>query len=353
MNRIVYIYVIIIFITAFSVEVYGQGALPNRTNSKVYKEYTDSLKRTPYPWHWPVMGGKLRKLGFDLPYPNGLMVNYAYSQQELMLSDVYVGFNPNNLTPIDGIARFSRIQANVNAISVRYDFWLLPFVNFSVIGGRINADTNVDLGLPFEASFIARSQGTSLGWNTVVAGGLGPIVLNADFTQVFTWTKNTERPSKTNVIGARLGHMIRFKNRPYRNIVVLAGGQYLKLNKTSNGKTDLEKVAGISPDDKARISEQLNDWYNNLPGSEQEIFSGLYKGLNGWLTNSEGTILHYKFNKKLYYPWSMSVGFNYQHNKRYQLTSMYSFLGSRNQFTVGLTYRFGFRGKNYLHGLTL
>ncbi|WP_340112710.1 hypothetical protein [Maribellus mangrovi] len=66
-----------------------------------------------------------------------------------------------------------------------------------------------------------------------------------------------------------------------------------------------------------------------------------------------GTNLYYAFNKKLYSPWSMSVGFNYQHNKRYQLTGMYNFLGSRNQFTLGITYRFGIRGKNYLHGLTL
>jgi len=29
------------------------------------------------------------------------------------------------------------------------------------------------------------------------------------------------------------------------------------------------------------------------------------------------------------------------------------FLGSREQFIVGFTYRFGWKGKNYLHGVTL
>lgn len=353
MNKYLAIFTITLIFGLFATRANGQGAVPHRNLNDVYQQYTDSLKRTPYRWHWPLMGAKLKKLGFDLPYPNGVMVNYAYSQQYLTLSDVHVGFDPNNLTPIDGFARFSKIQANVNAISVRYDFWLLPFINFSILGGHISADTNVDLGLPFEASFVAHSQGTSLGWNVVAAAGMGPIVVNGDFTQVFTWTANTDKPSKTNVIGARLGHMIRFKNTPYRNFVVLAGGQYLKLNKASTGMADLEKVAGITPGDKARVSEQLDDWYFGLPGREQEILGGLYQDLDAWLNNTGGTNLHYTFNKKLHYPWSMTVGFNYQHNKRYQFTSMYSFLGSRNQFTFGVTYRFGFKGKNYLQGLTL
>ncbi len=352
MNKITYLLIILIFCLLAEYS-HGQGSLPNISADKIYEEYRDSLMNTPYEWHYPILGAKLRKLGFDLPYPNGIMVNYAYSVQDLTISNAHVGFNPDNLIGIDGIARFNYIEANVQAVSVRYDFWLLPFINIYGLGGYINADTKVGLGLPFEMEFMAHSQGPTLGWGAVVAGGFGPVVLSSDFTQAYTWTGSEDGASVANVFGARVGHMFRFKKIPYRNIVVLVGGQYLGINKSSGGNLDLGKVTGITNEDKLRASDQLDAWYDELSNKQQEIVEPLYTGLSTWLNNGKTTNLYYTFDKKLYYPWSMSVGVNYQHNKRYQLTGIYSFLGSRKQFVIGLNYRFGFKGKNILHGFEL
>jgi hypothetical protein len=49
----------------------------------------------------------------------------------------------------------------------------------------------------------------------------------------------------------------------------------------------------------------------------------------------------------------MTLGVNYQLNHRWMFNSIYTFLGSREQITVSLNYRFGLRGKNFLEGLTL
>ena len=325
----------------------------NLSIDDVYEAYRDSLKETPYPWRLPVMGAKVRKLGFDIPYPNGVMLAYALSRQQLTVDNLEVNFNPDNLINVDGLARFQSIVANVNAYTARYDFWLLPFMNLSVIGGKVNSVTDVHLGLPFDLKFSVNTPGTTVGWGSVVAGGVGPMVMSGDFTMAWTWTPNTDRPNATVILGGRVGYMLRFKRRPDRNLVFLVGGQYLRLNPYSTGKADLENLVGITPEKKQNALEQLNAWYGDLTSREQEVLAPIYDGLSGWLSRDESTFIYYSFNKRLYYPWSLSAGVNFQINHRYQLTGMYSFLGSREQIVLGLTYRFGWKGKNVLSGFTL
>ncbi len=83
----------------------------NLTISDAYEKHRDSLKKMPYEWRFPILGGKLRELGFDIPYPNGINVLFAHSRQDIVISDAFVGFDTDNLIGIDGIARFRQIQA--------------------------------------------------------------------------------------------------------------------------------------------------------------------------------------------------------------------------------------------------
>jgi len=351
----IYIYILtIVVLSLIAEEAWGQGTAPNKSISEEYEVYTDSLKNAPYRWHMPILGAKLRKMGFDLPYPNGIMVNYAYSNQQLTISDLAIGFSPDNMVNVDGVARFSSLEADVNAITFRYDFWLLPFINVYGIAGRINNQTKVNLALPFEAQFKTQENtNTSVGWGVILAGGYGPVIMSANYAQAWTYTSSLDQPARANIIEARVGHMFRFKKHPTRNVVVLIGASYLGLNKFSSGKADLNKMLGITNEDKQRMLGELNGWYDGLTESEQEIFGGIYNGFEGWLSKEESSYLYYEFKKELYYPWSMSIGGNFQINKRYNVTGMYYFLGSRQQAVLGLSYRFGFRGKNMLHGVTL
>ena len=325
----------------------------NLSIDDVYEVYRDSLKKTPYPWRLPVMGAKVRKLGFDIPYPNGVMLGYAHSTQQLTVDNLNVGLNPDKLVNVDGLARFQSIVANVNAYTARYDFWLLPFMNFSVIAGHVNSTTDVHLGLPFELRFSTESKGTTLGWGTVFAGGVGPMVMSGDFTMAWTFIPDLDAPARAMVGGGRVGYMMRFKRRPDRNLVFLIGGQYLRINPQSQGKADLEKLVGITPEGKQNALEQLDAWYGDLTSKEQEVLAPIYDGISGYLSKGESTFIYYEFEKRLYYPWSLSAGVNFQLNHRFMFTGMYSFLGSREQIVLGLTYRFGWKGKNILSGFTL
>jgi len=344
-----YIYTILFNLIIIS----GFSQVSNLSIDDTYESYRDSISKSDYPWHLPIMGGKLRELGFDLPYPNGVMLTYGHSSQNLILNELEVGFNPDNLVNVDGLARFESIKANVNAVVAKYDFYLLPFINFFALAGHIESTTNVHLRLPIDLQFQTQNAGTTVGWGTVVAGGIGPMVMAGNFVQTWTFVPSLEKPSSTIVIDGRVGYMHRFKRHPDRNIVFLVGTQYLGLNPQSEGNADLEKLVGITPEKKEQASEQLDAWYGDLNDAEQEVFGGIYEGLSGWLNSQEPISIYYSFQKRLYYPMSMTTGVNFQLSHRFQFNGIYTFLGSREQIVFGVNYRFGFKGKNLLRGMTL
>ena len=334
--------------------VAGFSQVGNLSIDEIYKNYRDSISNSDYPWHLPILGGKLREMGFDLPYPNGFMVTYGHSSQHIMIYDLSVGLGADNLVNVDRLARFNGVDADVNALIVKYDFYILPFLNVFGLAGRIESTSDINLGLPFEMTFQTKaSASTSVGWGFIVAGGIGPIVLASNFVQNWTFVSSLDEPATSINVDARVGYMARFRKRPDRNIVFLVGANYLGVNENSSGKLDFEKLLGITPDKKQIASEQLDGWYGDLTDPGKEIFGGLYDGLSGWLNNDEPVNLHYDFDKRLYYPMSMTLGANFQLNPRYQFNAIYTFLGSRQQFTFGISYRFGFKGKNYLRGMTL
>jgi len=344
-----------LFILTFNLIVISAfSQVSNLSVDSIYQHYRDSISKSEYPWHFPVMGGKLRAMGFDLPYPNGLMITYGRSSQNIVIDNLSVGFSADNLIKVDRLARFQGVKADVNALVVKYDFYVLPFVNVFALGGRIESTSDVNLGLPFEMTFQTKpNASTSVGWGVIVAGGIGPIVLTSDFVQNWTFVSSLNEPARSINVDARVGYMYRFKKRPNRNIVFLVGGNYLGVSERSTGQLDFEKLLGINPEKKQIASEQLDAWYGDLNDPQKEMFGELYNGLSGWLNAAEPINLHYDFNKRLNYPMSMTAGANFQLSHRYQFNAMYTFLGSRQQLTFGVSYRFGFKGKNYLRGLTL
>jgi hypothetical protein len=326
----------------------------HKHTSPAKKAYTDSLSKIPYDYTLPILGEKLRKMGFDLPYPNGLMINYIVGSQFITLSDLAVGLDsdPSTYTNVDGIARFSSIEPFVNVINFRYDVWLLPFLNVYALGGFVNSKTDVNLGLPFEAQFNAANKGPMVGWGLAVAGGVGPIFATADYNMAWTFIPNLVGASVANVFDIRVGHVFNFNKKPKSNISLMVGAQWLKLNSASQGKADLTKMFGGDGSKKANALDDLNNWYGDLPESKQEEFGNIYDKLEGWLSNDGGdSYIYYTFSKKLFYPWSMTTGLNYQINKRYTVMALATYLGSRKQMVLSFNYRFGHKGKTLLSGV--
>lgn len=349
MNR----YLTLIILLFFSATgIFGQN-VSNKKTAVMHQEYVDSLKKTPYEWRLPILGSQVRRKGFDIPYPNGIMINYVMANQDVTLENLAVGLSPDELTDVSSIARFESISPHINVINLRYDFWLLPFLNLYALGGYVDSKSDIKLALPFAAEFTSNGKGPSVGWGVAVAGGLGPLFVSSNYNMVWTYLPQLESPALAKVFDIRLGHTFQFRKYPQSNLSIMLGAQYQKLSPESKGQVDLSTLTGMTPEKKEEALGQLDDWYYDLPESQQDRLSDFHGAMSGWLSNEEGTILHYSFNKKLYYPWSATAGLNYQINKRYILMVMYTFLGSRDQLVVSLNYRFGFKGKNVLAGTTL
>lgn len=351
MNKNLYRLFLLLIIGISSASIQAQNVINKK--AKVHQAYIDSLKDVPYPYKLPIMGSLIRKKGFDIPMPNGLMINYIVGTQDLTLNNMALGTQPGEYTDVSSIVRFSSVKPSVNVLNLRYDFWVLPFFNLYALGGLVDSKTAVNLALPFQASFEAHGKGTMLGWGAVLAGGIGPLFIQADYNMAWVSMPQLTKSNLSQVFDIRLGHTIEFNKMKASNLSIMVGAQWLKLASNTQGKVNLSELVGFTPEKKEAALGQLDDWYDELPQGQQDTFADFYGSMSNWLSNGQDTDLYYSFNKKLYYPWSLTVGANYQISKRYMLTGMYTFLGSRQQLVIGFNYRFGWRGKNYLSGLKL
>src|SRR5690349_12036381 len=59
--------------------------------SKKQQYYTDSLKKVVYRHTFPIWGQKALKLGVDMPYPAGVMTNYFYANQGMIIENLQLG----------------------------------------------------------------------------------------------------------------------------------------------------------------------------------------------------------------------------------------------------------------------
>src|SRR5690606_15346833 len=104
-------------------------------NTKVkskHEAYTDSLKQVDYNYVFPLLGQKAYKMGIDIPYPAGIMGNFLWMKQGVVLNDLQLGIASENLDiPLTDV-EFIQFGDNTNSaysVNVRPDLWILPFLN--------------------------------------------------------------------------------------------------------------------------------------------------------------------------------------------------------------------------------
>jgi len=357
MNNILKITIVFLLFAFASTALIGQARATFKTLPKSDREkaYIDSLEKVPYKWRFPILGAKIRKMGFDLPLPNGIMVNYIVGSQYITIDNLAVGLknDPSSFINVDKIARFEEIKPFVNVFNIRYDVWIFPFLDIYALGGYVHSVTDVKLALPIKAEFTSIGNGPMVGWGFVLAGGFGPLFAEMDFNMAWTFMPQLFEPSLAKVFDIRVGHLFKFPKRPWSNFSIIVGAEWLKINPSSYGSADLSALSGGGGGGNSEKKEDLEDWYNELPEYKQDAVSDLYEAFQSSLSGEGDEFIYYTFDKKLYYPWSMTVGVNYQINARFILDAFYTFLGSRNQLVVGVNYRFGFKGKNFMEGVTL
>ncbi|MCK5776548.1 MAG: hypothetical protein KAH25_10240, partial [Bacteroidales bacterium] len=95
----------------------------------------------------PIWGAKTHALGFDLPKPAGLSLNYLWQKSDILISDVNIGFNGGPLHNIDELVRFNSTTSETYGLNIRPDVWVFPFLNVYGIFARATSITGVDVSV--------------------------------------------------------------------------------------------------------------------------------------------------------------------------------------------------------------
>ena len=336
----------------------------------------DSIIAKPYPYSLPIWGAKAAARGYDLPYSAGFGVNYLWQRSDLIIENLFVGFNNGPMYDLDEIIRFDKAIATASAINLRPDIWLLPFLNVYGIFTKANTSTEIGAGvwLPDTAnmwkevtSFSSKAEfeATGFGFGMTPTIGVGGGWLALDMNVTWQSISALDKPVFTFVFGPRLGKSFKFK-KPESNIAFWAGGFRLHLKSETSGSLPLNEVLPID-DIQTKVDNGIQNvedkqvavdtWWEELTPVEQKnpVNKAKYETANrtletaGKILNSADAALNddknatvqYSLNKRPKDMWNFVVGSQFQINKHFMIRAEYGFLGSRQQFIGGLQYRFG------------
>jgi hypothetical protein len=368
--------ILIVLLINCSTIVFAQ-VYSNKELGKKNAALIDSLKTTEYPYFLPIWGKKVAKRGFNLPYSAGIGINYLWQKSDLVIQNISVGFNNGPMHNVDQVIRFNEAVSEAQAINIRPDIWVLPFLNVYGIFAKSTPSTTVGFGIwvpdssnnwheiasyRTKANFTAQSVGFGLTPTIGVGGGWFALDMN------FTWNDVSalNEPAFAFVVGPRFGKTFKFK-KPEQNIAFWVGGFRLKLASGTNGSVAMSDVLPDPANAQAKIDAglkkvnesqaQVDSWWNSLtpPQQNNPVNKAKYETANkaltaagNVLTAADGAIstisnssVQYSLEKSVKDPWNFIVGSQFQLNKSWMLRFEYGFLGSRQQVIAGLQYRFG------------
>ena len=314
--------------------------------NKKHQAYNDSLKNVEYNYIFPIWGQEAYKKGFDIPYPIGMMTNFLWMDQELVIDNMQLGLKTDSLdipmTAIDFI-EFGDNKNTSYAFNVRPDVWVLPFLNVYGLFGYGKSHTEVNLVAPVALKSVVDQGIRTLGIGVMGAGGIGPLWFSVDAN--FTWNKPelVEEPTRVNILGLRLGHTFLSKNRPDRNFAIWAGGMRLKMSTETVGAITMAEALPQETWDRAdEIVENYWDWYDNEATVKQKIAADkVLTPIVDRLENADGdAVVAYGMDKQTKQMWNGVIGMQYQLNKHWQFRTEGGIIGDRKSFLFSVNYRF-------------
>ena len=100
----------------------------------------------PRKWNrkLPFLAQNVIDLGYDLPLPFGIGLVYANVDQDIILTELEVGFYGSEKEPFEFVA-FENASADSESVQLKLDAWLFPFMNVFGLIGRVQGDAIMDV----------------------------------------------------------------------------------------------------------------------------------------------------------------------------------------------------------------
>lgn len=343
MNKSLLLFIAVLF--GFNATVYSQG-------TTIRSEKKDDATPLEYPYVLPILGDKVAEKGFQLPLPQGIMINTFYGVQDLSISGLQVGFNDGSLINLDSIVEFSGASSKAFTMNMRLDTWVLPFWDFYVLGGYGSATTTTTLSKPVDLSTDTKSHGYYVGLGSTIAFGIRGFFGSLDASYLWNFQDVLTKPAQVLTTGLRTGPVFKFKKHKEMNIIPWVGVLFTNLNSETVGSINASEVFDGSSI--GGLQEELDTWYNALSESQQKLFENAYnklsEGLDNVSNNLENSTIQYEMKKSIDHPFNLIIGGQYQVNLKWQIRAEAQILGDRFGGLVSLNYRFGIKGKNFMGG---
>jgi len=343
MNKISFLLILILSI--FFIEQANAQYASTKIKDK-HEAYTDSLKQVTYDNIFPIWGQKAYEKGFDIPYPTGVMVNYVYVKQGLIIDNMRLGIQTDNLDiPLTGVdfIEFGNNYTTVNTVMVRPDVWILPFLNVYGLFGTGSSSTEVNIKFPIELKSVVEQNIRTSGIGLTAAGGIGPVWLALDGNVTWSKPELLDEAVKVKTFGIRLGQNFVNKSKPYRNFGIWAGAMSVSLGSNTVGELKLNEALPPETWERAdQIVANYDDWYNNTATVGQKIIADQTIGpIVDAIGAADGeAIIRYGLDKSTKQKWNGIIGGQYQHNKNWMFRTEAGIIGDRKMFLLSLNWRF-------------
>lgn len=229
-----------------------------------------------YDRTFPIWAQEAIDLGHELPKPYGFSIGYMKMDQPLIVDSVsFSGFGiADDLIYIDG----SEAHQDSETLTLRGDFWLLPFLNFYGIFGYTQGSSiaNVQLNLgnkPIGDSFdfALNFKGFTYGVGGTIAGGIGNWFGLLDVNYTNTNLDILDGEISSIVVSPRLGYRWKFRGHDTQ---LWVGSMYQNVEQTFSGyltNIGIELPDFLPQGGKFRVEQHLEDKWNGLIGAQMAL----------------------------------------------------------------------------------
>jgi hypothetical protein len=174
----------------------------------------------------PFLAEEARKRGIELPLTFGIGAVYYHLDRAIEITDVRVGRDGAPPVSVPDAVQFGA-DSRVDNANLKFDVWLLPFLNVYAIAGYIWNESNTSLEvtlppvLPGGSTRVRRVEvptsltGSVAGLGITLAGGYGPFFFAADCNGARADLGFDDR-FKAVVTSIRAGWFGKMKDRPIR-----------------------------------------------------------------------------------------------------------------------------------------
>ncbi len=242
-----------------------------------------SIANSSYALELPLFKAEAESRGYTLPETYGLSLGYMSVSQGINVDSISLsGLGPvlDNI----GIKTEGGYQES-EVITLKADVWVLPFLNFYAIGGKLTGYSETTIsqvklfpnlpgdGIPVNEPFRLDLDGYTYGVGTVIAGGYKSVFALVDASYTKTQLTVITGEIDSIVISPRVGYdFSRNSDIPLRAWI---GAQYQDIEQTLTGNVKdlpLGGIAGSIPDSATfTVKQTLANKWNTLVGAQYEF----------------------------------------------------------------------------------